>query len=64
VGKAQHSYIKEKRVKGVSFLDIYTLAETVSLSNILEKAISERKEKKGIKNVGWSPKCRSENWIY
>ena len=46
MGKAQHSYIKEKRVKGVSFLDIYTLAETVSLSNILEKAISERKEKK------------------
>jgi hypothetical protein len=46
VGKAQDSCIKEKRVKGVSFLDIYTFAETVSLSNILEKAISERKEKK------------------
>ncbi len=54
VGKAQYSYIKEKRVKGVSFLCTYT-AETVSLPNILEKAIPERKEKKGIKNVGWSP---------
>ncbi len=43
VGKAQHGYIKEKRV---SFLGTYTLAETVSLSNILGKAISERKEKK------------------
>ncbi len=31
--------------KGVSFLDTYT-AETVSPFNILEKAISERKEKK------------------
>jgi hypothetical protein len=46
VGKAQHSYIKEKRVKGVSFLYTYTFAETVSHLNILEKAISERKEKK------------------
>jgi hypothetical protein len=61
VGKAQHSYIKEKIVKGVSFLDIYTFAETVSLLNILEKAISERKEKKGIKNVGWSPNVNRKN---
>jgi hypothetical protein len=34
-----------KRKKIVSFLGTYT-AETVSLSNILGKAISERKEKK------------------
>jgi hypothetical protein len=46
VGKAQHSYIKEKIVKGVSFLCTYTLAETVSHLNILEKATLERKEKK------------------
>jgi hypothetical protein len=45
VGKAQYGYIKEKRVKGVSFLWTYTLAETVSHLNILGKAISERKEK-------------------
>ncbi len=32
--------------KEVSFLDKYTFAETVSLPNILGKAISERKEKK------------------
>jgi hypothetical protein len=32
--------------KGVSFLDKYTFAETVSLPDILGKAISERKEKK------------------
>jgi hypothetical protein len=42
LGKAQYSYINKK---GVSFLGTYT-AETVSLLNILEKAISERKEKK------------------
>ncbi len=58
MGKAQYSYIKEKGVKGVSFLCTCT-AETVSLSNILEKAISERKEK--IKTVEGSPDCKSEN---
>jgi hypothetical protein len=42
VGKAQNSYIKEKRV---SFLGIDTFAETVSHLNILEKATLERKEK-------------------
>jgi propanediol dehydratase large subunit len=65
VGKAQHSYIKEKRVKGVSFLCTYTLAETVSHLNILEKAISERKEKKRKENcrghqiVNWKMNWRS-----
>jgi hypothetical protein len=33
-------------VKGVSFLDTYTLVEIVSHLNILEKATLERKEKK------------------
>jgi hypothetical protein len=46
VGKAQHSYIIEKIVKGVSFLCTCTLAETVSHFNTLGKAILERKEKK------------------
>ncbi len=46
LGKAQYSYINEKREKGVSFLGTYTLAKTVSHLNILVKAISERKEKK------------------
>jgi hypothetical protein len=59
VGKAQHSYIKEKRVKGVSFLCTYTFAETVSHPNILVKAILERKEKR--KTVGRSTDCKSEN---
>jgi CRISPR/Cas system CSM-associated protein Csm4 (group 5 of RAMP superfamily) len=57
VGKAQHSYIKKKRVKGVSFLGTDTLAETVSHLNILEKAILERKEK----TVRRSPDCKSGN---
>jgi hypothetical protein len=37
--------------KGVSFLGTYTLEETVSHLNILEKAISERKEKERNKKL-------------
>ncbi len=49
MGKAQHSYIKEKRV---SFLSTDTFAETVSHPNILEKATLERKEKKRTERRG------------
>jgi hypothetical protein len=59
LGKAQYSYIKEKGVKGVSFLCTYT-AETVSHLNILGKAISERKEKKRT-TAGRSPNVNRKN---